>query len=278
MELHFVKLTGAGNDFVAVDNLHGALGSTDQGTLARTLCDRHFGIGADGLLVIESSDKADFRMMYYNADGSLGGMCGNGGRCAAFYARSLGLTAQPLRFEALDFVYQAEFVADTVRLSMKDPADIARSILVQLPDGPLTVHGIDTGSPHIVTFVKDLGGVSVDKMGRTLREHPRFAPKGTNVNFVQRLEDGGVAMRTYERGVEAETLACGTGSIASAVIAHLEFGLKPPIRVRTWSSQYLDVDFKSQGCQITDVKLQGPAVSVFAGTALYDPALKIVWV
>jgi diaminopimelate epimerase len=276
MELHFVKLTGAGNDFVAVDNLHGALGSTDQGALAHAVCDRHFGIGADGLLVIEPSDKADFRMMYYNADGSLGGMCGNGGRCAASYARSLGLTAHPLRFEALDFVYQAEFIGDTVRLSMKNPIDIVKGILLQLPGGPLTVHGIDTGSPHIVTFVKDLRTVPVDELGRTLREHARFAPKGTNVNFVQHLGDGEIAMRTYERGVEAETLACGTGSIASAVMAHLEFRLRPPIRVKTWSSQYLLVDFKSQEGRITDVKLQGPAIIVFTGKALYDTAMKVV--
>jgi len=274
MEVSFVKLTGAGNDFVGVNNLDGVLGTTDQHTLARCLCDRHFGIGADGLLVLERSPIADFRMMYYNADGSYGGMCGNGGRCAALYARSLGLTQQPMRFEALDYVYEAEFLADGINVHMKDPADIRRNIPVQLPDGKRTVHAIDTGSPHVVLFVGDLPNTQVVDVGKQLREHPQFLPKGTNVNFVQRLGDNSIAMRTYERGVEAETLACGTGSIASAAISHLELGMNSPIRIRTWSRQWLTVRFKPSGTSITDVSLEGPAAILFSGTTNYDPSEK----
>ncbi|MBP1655521.1 MAG: dapF [Bacteroidetes bacterium] len=274
MELQFVKLTGAGNDFVGVDNMHGALGSIDQSALARAACDRHFGIGADGLLVLEPSQKADFRMMYYNADGSLGGMCGNGGRCAAFYARTLGRTEDPLRFEAVDYVYEATFPAEGVRLRMKNPRDITRNIPLRLTEGPVTVHAIDTGSPHVVQIVPDLRSVRVTELGKTLREHERFAPEGTNVNFVERLEGNAIAMRTYERGVEAETLACGTGSIASSVIAHLEFGIQPPVRVKTWSGQWLLVGFISTSGGISNVTLEGPAAIVFAGSTIYDPATK----
>lgn len=274
MEVSFVKLSGAGNDFVGVNNLDGALGTTDQFALARSLCDRHFGIGADGLLVLEPSTKADFRMMYYNADGSYGGMCGNGGRCAALYARSLGMSQDPLRFEALDYIYEAEFLEEGIKVRMKDPVDVCRNISVQLPDGKRTVHAIDTGSPHVVLFVGDLPNIQVEDIGKQLREHVQFMPKGANVNFVQRLGDNSIAMRTYERGVEAETLACGTGSIASATISHLELGMNSPIRIRTWSRQWLTVRFKPAGDSITEVSLEGPATIVFRGTTFYDPAEK----
>jgi len=274
MDLRFVKLTGAGNDFVGLNNLHDALGTTDRSALAQVLCDRHFGIGGDGLLIIDRSDRADFRMMYYNADGTYGGMCGNGGRCAALFARTLGLRSEPLRFEALDFIYEASFPSGGVELRMKNPRDIARNIRVNAAGTELTVHRIDTGSPHIVTFVTRLKDVRVTELGKTLREHERFAPQGTNVNFVERLDGNAIAMRTYERGVEAETLACGTGSIASSVIAHLELGLQPPVRVRTWSGQWLHVDFVATPSGITEVRLKGPATIVFEGNTLYDPAGK----
>lgn len=271
MELAFTKLSGAGNDFVALDDRSGQLGATDRGALARALCDRHRGIGADGILIITPSAVADIKMLYYNADGTYGGMCGNGGRCAALYARLLGLPGQELTIEALDFVYRAEFTLHGVRLHMKDPAAIVRGIRVTVGGSTFTVHRIDTGSPHIVTFVNDLGGQDVPGIGRALREHERFSPEGTNVNFVETIDTASLAMRTYERGVEAETLACGTGSVASAVIAHLEYGLRPPIRIQTQSGESLRVGFTSSGTRITDVTLEGPAVSVFSGTTKYDP-------
>ncbi len=272
MELLFVKLTGAGNDFVGVNNLHGVLGPMDQSALARALCDRHFGVGGDGLLILEPSREADFRMMYYNADGSPGGMCGNGGRCASVYAHFLGITKNRLRFEALDYVYEATILKDGVHLRMKNPVDLCRNVQVRLKDATLTVHTINTGSPHIVRFVEDLSDIHVENIGRALREHGQFAPAGTNVNFVQRVNENSISIRTYERGVEAETLACGTGSIASAILAHLEFGLHPPVRVRTRSSHWLTVDFKIKELSITDVTLEGPATIVFSGKAIYDPS------
>lgn len=276
MELNFTKLSGAGNDFVAIDDRDGRLGGIDKAALARALCDRHRGIGADGILVIAPSSIADVKMLYYNADGTDGGMCGNGGRCAAVYARMLGVPGTTLTIEALEYVYRAEFTSHGVRLHMKDPIAIARGIRVTAGGATYTVHGINTGSPHIVTFVNDLSTPDVEGTGRALREHERFAPEGTNVNFVETIDTSALAMRTYERGVEAETLACGTGSVASAVIAHLEYGLRPPIRVRTHSGESLRVDFTIIGSRITDVTLEGPAVTVFSGTTLYDPLKAIV--
>ena len=270
MELAFTKLSGAGNDFVALDDRDGRLGTIDRGALARTLCDRHRGIGADGILIIAPSNIADVKMLYYNADGTDGGMCGNGGRCAAVHARHLGVPGTELTVEALDFVYRAEFTVHGVRLHMKDPVGIVRGIRVTAGGTTYTVHGINTGSPHIVTFVKDLTAPDVEGTGRALREHERFSPEGTNVNFVETLDTSALAMRTYERGVEAETLACGTGSVASAVIAHLEYGLRPPIRVQTHSGESLRVDFTVAGARITDVILEGPAVIVFSGKTFYD--------
>ena len=276
MELAFTKLSGAGNDFVALDDRDGRLGDIDRGALAKTLCDRHRGIGADGILILAPSTLADVKMLYYNADGSFGGMCGNGGRCTAAYARILGVPGDELTIEALDFIYRAQFTAHGVRLHMKDPVNIVRGIRVQANGGTHTVHAINTGSPHIVQFVSDLDRVDVERLGRTLREHERFAPEGTNVNFVQTLDMSVLSMRTYERGVEAETLACGTGSVASAVVAHLEYGLRPPIRVLTRSGESLRVEFNVHGSRIAQVTLEGSAVSVFSGTTLYDPLKAIV--
>jgi diaminopimelate epimerase len=271
MELAFTKLSGAGNDFVALDARDGRLGALDKGALARALCDRHHGIGADGILVLAPSTIADVKMLYYNADGTVGGMCGNGGRCTAVYARMLGVPGNELTIEALDYVYRAQFTVHGVCLHMKDPTAIVRGVRVSAAGDTHTVHAINTGSPHIVMFVNDVKAQDVEGTGRALREHERFAPEGTNVNFVETIDTSALSMRTYERGVEAETLACGTGSVASAVVAHLEYGLRPPIRVRTRSGESLRVNFTAIGSRITDVTLEGPAVTVFTGKILYDP-------
>ena len=269
MEVTFTKLSGAGNDFVAINNMGGGL-TADKNRLARALCDRHFGVGADGIILLEPSMNADFTMLYYNADGSFGGMCGNGGRCAAVFAHARGIAGTTMRFEALGHVYRAEILGSGVRLWMKDPVLPHKSVPVESCGRPWVCHMVDTGSPHVVVFTNDLAGMPVSEVGRALREHASFAPAGTNVNFVQSLGSGDIAMRTYERGVEAETLACGTGSVASSIIACLEHGMKPPIRVRAFSGDTLIVNFKISKDKITDVVLEGPALSLFTGKTLYD--------
>jgi diaminopimelate epimerase len=271
MKISFTKLTGAGNDFVAIDNMGRGL-TVDKNRLSRALCDRHFGVGADGILVLEPSADADFAMLYYNADGSFGGMCGNGGRCSAVFAHANGIAGTTMRFEALGHIYRAEILDNGVRLWMKDPVVPHKSISVDSCGRPWVCHPVDTGSPHVVVFTNDLAGIPVAEVGRALREHASFAPAGTNVNFVQALGSGDIAMRTYERGVESETLACGTGSVASSIIACLEHGMKPPVRVHAFSGDTLIVNFRIDGGKISDVVLEGPALSLFSGKTLYDDA------
>jgi diaminopimelate epimerase len=275
MEIRFVKASGAGNDFVIIDNHDGRL-TCDPAALAKAVCRRHTGIGADGLLLIEPSEKSDFRMMYYNADGSYGGMCGNGGRCIARFAHLSGLTGPRTRFEALGYVYEAEIVGKKVTLKMKPPSAYKSGLRIQTESGLVPASSVDTGSPHAVTYVDDLSAVDVQKAGRALRHHPAFAPEGTNVNFVHILGNQSIQIRTYERGVEAETLACGTGSIACAVVSVIEQGLEFPVHVNVKSGEELIVHGVRDGSNIHDISLEGSAEILFKGTMLYDPSrLKI---
>jgi diaminopimelate epimerase len=271
MEIRFVKASGAGNDFVIIDN-HDRRLTCDPAALARVVCRRHTGIGADGLLLIEPSEKSDFRMMYYNADGSYGGMCGNGGRCIARFAHLSGLTGPRMRFEALDYVYEAEIVGKKVTLKMKSPSAYKTGLRIQTEFGLFPTSSVDTGSPHAVTYVDDLSAVDVQKAGRALRNHPAFAPDGTNANFVHVLGNQSIQIRTYERGVEAETLACGTGSIASAVVSVIERGVEFPVHVNVRSGEELIVRGVLDGSEIHDISLEGGADILFKGTILYDPS------
>ncbi len=270
-QLDFIKMTGAGNDFVIVDNITQLYHLTWAG-ITPGICDRKYGIGADGLIVIEPSRDADFRMLYYNADGSYGGMCGNGGRCAAAYIMSRRGT-QRVRFEALDYIYQAEKSDCLIRLKMKDPKGFKPDVNVEYKGDVLPVAFIDTGAPHAIVFTdrigesirKEIDEAGILSAGRTIRSAPQFAPDGTNTDFLMINRDKTVSMRTYERGVEDETLACGTGAVASAVVASLQHGLKPPVTIVTRSREHLIVDFRITGDTVTDVSLTGPAVEVFSG-------------
>jgi diaminopimelate epimerase len=271
IEIPFTKLSGAGNDFVAVDNTAGQL-LVNWSAFAKAVCERHFGVGADGLLVLEPSSRADFTMLYYNADGSSGGMCGNGGRCCVMFARSNGVEHDDISFEALGYLYRASFTGNGIRVAMKNPEQIRRGIQVRLGADKYLCHAVNTGSPHVVTFVDDLDEVDVAEVGRELRRHKEFQPEGTNVNFVQVLSRGAVAMRTFERGVEAETLACGTGAIASAVITSLERGFQGPVTVRTRSGEDLLVGLSVRGEEICDISLEGHARIIFSSKLLFNPA------
>jgi diaminopimelate epimerase len=265
--LHFTKASGAGNDFVIVDNRDGAV-QQGKNDLAALLCSRHFGIGADGLLLLEKSSKADFAMRYYNADGSYGGMCGNGGRCLARYAFLHGVAGETMRFEALDHVYDACVVGDQVRLHMKDPRNLATDVRLDVGSVPLIGTFIDTGSPHMVLFVDELEDLDVTGLGRKIREH---GPEGTNVNFALVLPDGSIRLRTYERGVEAETLACGTGSVATAVVAFTTKRVSHTnVKIRVRSGELLTVRFTPEAESITDVWLEGSAHILFSGNVLVD--------
>lgn len=270
MQLHFTKMSGAGNDFVVIDNRKNII--TDGALLAKKLCDRRWGIGADGLLLIEKSEKAHYRMMYYNADGSYGGMCRNGGRCVALYSAQNGIAPREQTFEALDHVYKAVVMNTQVILQMKDPKNIISNIVLPIGKKRIRASFIDTGSPHVVLLAKSLANrktnferLPLEKIGRVIRDHKRFKPNGTNVNFVDIAGVNQLNIRTYERGVEAETSACGTGSVASAIMASLLWKLRPPIRVFTKSKRELIVDFDSDRYSARNVTLEGPAEIIFEG-------------
>src|SRR5438132_978780 len=210
--LRFTKMNGAGNDFVIVDNRDGNL-ALDREAIAR-LCDRHRGIGADGLLAVEPAQNgADFRMRYYNADGGEAEMCGNGARCFARFAQKLTGKHDAVSFETIAGKITAEFIGDYVRLAMSEPQDLQLNQELDLKLENVVVHSVNTGVPHAVVVVEDLENVAVARLGAAIRYHDHFAPKGTNVNFVKQLDAQTIAIRTYERGVEGETLAGGTGVV-----------------------------------------------------------------
>ena len=262
----FTKMNGAGNDFVLLDNRSGAA-SLDADQIRR-ICDRHRGVGADGVLAVEAAQtaEADFRMRYYNSDGGEAEMCGNGARCFARFAG--GLANRPLdaiRFETPAGVIGAEFEGERVRLAMSAPRDLRLGESVEAQGRPLVVHSVDTGVPHAVLFVDEPGAADVAGLGAALRYHPYFAPRGTNVNFVGVAAPGRLILRTYERGVEAETLACGTGAVASALIYAAVHGAASPVDVAVRGGEDLRIGFARTDGGFADVTLTGPADFVFSG-------------
>jgi diaminopimelate epimerase len=269
MTLQFTKMSGAGNDFVVIDNRSGAI--SDPRSLARRLCDRRWGVGADGLLLLEKSDKDDYRMMYYNADGSYGGMCGNGGRCLAYYAFLKKFAGAHHAFEALGTRYEASVESDHVALRMANPSDLRLELMLPYGGRPVIGHFVDTGAPHVVVKSSDLSSeqtfddIDLQSFGRATRHHSIFRPHGTNVNVVYLESANQLKIRTYERGVEEETLACGTGSIAAAVIGAMVWKMEAPITVIPRSGHSLMVDFRLTSGEVTDVVLTGPAVVTFEG-------------
>ncbi|MBI3579307.1 MAG: diaminopimelate epimerase, partial [Ignavibacteriales bacterium] len=261
---------GAGNDFVVMDNRSGII--VDGPALAKKICDRRWGVGADGLLLVEKSDKAAYRMMYYNADGSYGGMCGNGGRCIAYFTVTMGIAPKDHSFDALDYVYKAQVTDASVTLRMKDPKNLKMNFVLPIDGKKLRAHFVDTGAPHVVIPVQNISkrklvleGLDVHDLGAKIRYHKKFSPDGTNANFIELTASNQLKMRTYERGVEFETLACGTGSVASAIVGSLLYGLEPPVRIIARSGSTLTVNFKKKGKQFSDVSLSGPAVVTFVG-------------
>ena len=275
----FTKMTGAGNDFVLIDNMNRTL-PIDWPTFAPVACNRRYGIGADGLLVLEPSSQASFTMRYFNADGSEGGMCGNGGRCAAqYFMRTEAL--KDVRFEALNYIYSARQLGDRVELKMKDPSGLNSNVLIDVLGERVRVHWIDTGAPHAILFKDELTETSLrmlnasgmNEIGKIIRYHPAFSPGGTNVDLVEVNGDGSISMRTYERGVEDETLACGTGAVACSAIVALLKGAIPPVSVQTRSNEILKVNFTLRGDRVSGVTLEGSARPVFSGQFPYPQSL-----
>jgi diaminopimelate epimerase len=262
--LKFTKMNGAGNDFVVLDNLDSRL-ALGSGEIAQ-LCDRHRGVGADGVLIVEPpANGADFRMRYYNADGGEAEMCGNGARCFARFATRITGKQGQISFETPAGIIRAACEGENVKLEMSEPHDLTLDRQLQLPSGNLTVHSVNTGVPHAVVFVNDAAKVDVRALGSALRYHPDFAPKGTNVNFVQIVAGQPAIVRTYERGVEDETLACGTGVVATALILNATHGAPSPVSVTVRGGDTLHVSFEKTAAGYRNVSLTGPADFVFDG-------------
>jgi diaminopimelate epimerase len=263
--LRFSKMNGAGNDFVLIDNRVGDLQlAADQ---IVKICDRHRGVGADGVLVLErATNGADFRMRYYNADGGEAEMCGNGARCFARYASRVAGPKEQLSFETPAGVIGATLQGELVRLEMSEPKDLRLGITIPFPDRQVAAHFVNSGVPHVVVPVDDLENVDVPALGSAIRRHDLFAPKGANANFLKERGERQIAIRTYERGVEDETLACGTGVVASALIFAALKNVSGPIGVLVRGGNELQVGFDRTGDQFKNVTLTGPADFVFEGT------------
>lgn len=266
VEFAFSKYSGCGNDFILIDNRSCTFPSQQASLIAR-LCRRADGVGADGLILLEKSEKADFKMRIFNADGKEAEMCGNGLRCLNKFVQELGISAPSLKIETMERELQVEMLGDNVKASMGDPKDIQMNISLPLDGQDCLVHYLDTGVPHAIHFVEDASKVPVDKIGPEIRYHPFFQPKGANANFVQVTGPSSLFIRTYERGVEGETLACGTGATAAAIAAYYQFNMNAPIQVKTKSGQSLTIDFiVDANKQITNVTQSGPAIYHFKGS------------
>ncbi|MBT4918778.1 MAG: diaminopimelate epimerase [Flavobacteriaceae bacterium] len=254
MEIPFFKYQGTGNDFVVIDNRK-LIFPKENSHLIQKICSRKFGVGADGLLLLEKSDIADFRMVYFNADGKLGSMCGNGGRCIVHFAHYLNIIKKQTNFEAFDGMHQASLADGMVSLKMNDVSK------VDVEEDHIF---LNTGSPHHVQLVKKLNNYEVEKKGSFLRNQ-LYGQKGSNINFVEQIDDTLFGVRTYERGVEAETLSCGTGATAVAIaMFELKKTLSNHIQLKT-NGGMLSVTFEKNNLIYQNIYLKGPAILIYKG-------------
>ncbi|MBF0490696.1 MAG: diaminopimelate epimerase [Candidatus Omnitrophica bacterium] len=280
-KIPFVKMVGAGNDFIVID----PIANFDYVKFTQAVCARQTGIGADGVLIFDNSSKSDYQMRIINADGSEAEMCGNGARCMAAYIVAKSKPTKKLfGMDTLAGEVLAEVHGEEVRVRLSDPKDYMSALNITVAGQKMSVDYIDTGVPHTVVFVEGLQEVDVNSLGRLIRNHLRFAPRGTNVNFVEiaspetgKSGNSMVAVRTYERGVEAETLACGTGSVAAALISYLHTHpnvkeqKEASMKVLTASKEVLDVTFDlHEGHKIDNVWLKGTAKVIAKGEYYYN--------
>ena len=271
----FAKLSGTGNDFIVIDHRDPFIPEADQSEFARLVCRRRFSVGADGLILIENSETADFRWQFYNGDGSRAEMCGNGARCAARFAYEKEIAPPAMKFETTAGKIDALILSasgESVKIRLTAPEDLRLNIPMPIGSMDQTLHFINTGVPHTVVLVNDAGMVPVADWGREIRFHETFQPAGTNANFIQVLPGDTLMVRTYERGVEGETMACGTGAVASALIAVLLEQANPPVTVITSGGEQLTIHFSLTGegneKQLdldAGIYLEGPAHKIYEG-------------
>jgi diaminopimelate epimerase len=272
-KIPFSKMSGSGNDFILIDNRGKILDPDRLGDFVPRVCAPKVSVGADGVILIENSAGADFRWRFFNSDGSEAEMCGNGGRCAARFAVLKGIAGEKLAFETLAGIIAAEVSGRRVKLQMGRPFGLELDLQVEIDGTPHSLHFLNTGVPHAVQFVSEVSRVDVKDLGRKIRRHPRFQPAGTNANFAQPVDRKKIKVRTYERGVEDETLACGTGAVASALIAGAKGYVDSPVAVETSGGEILNIHFLKEEDGFARVFLEGDTRLVFEGE-LWEEAYK----
>lgn len=260
-KINFTKMVASGNDFVVIANILRSPVSNPR-FLAKKICDRKHAVGADGLLVLEKSKIADVKMCIFNPDGSEAQMCGNGARCVALY-----LGKPNVKIETRAGIIESQVNGENVRIKLTNPKNLRLNIPIKVNNRTLRVNFINTGVPHTVIFVAGLDKIDVLNLGRQIRYHKRFSPQGTNVDFVEMAKNNSIKVRTYERGVEDETLACGTGAVASALVMSCELVVRSysKINVHTQSGEKLKVYFDKTGYKFSNVWLEGKARIVYTG-------------
>ena len=273
-QITFYKMSGSGNDFIIIDNRNRVVDENDLQDFIAKVCRRKMSVGADGLILVEESESVDFKWRFFNSDGSTAEMCGNGARCAARFAYLNGISGTKVSFETEAGIVSAIVENDQVKIKMPDPIDLKTDYNLELGNGSMQVSSVNTGVPHVVITVGDIDDAEVVKTGREIRFHDSYAPAGTNVNFICAGNDNAISIRTYERGVENETLACGTGSVAAAIVMRYKSKGKSPVKVITRGGGYLYIYFKEDDGRFYDVFLEGDARVIYKGF-LQEDALKV---
>lgn len=263
-DTEFYKMTAGGNDFILLDNRPGSLRPEEMGGFIRQVCTRALSVGADGVIFLETSARADLRARFFNPDGRPT-FCGNGARCAARLAYLKGIAPARMRVETDIMVHGAEVTAQGVSFEMRDPQAFDDSVTAEVEGETIRGTLVDTGVPHLVVFRPVRPEEPIAGLGRALRSHRRFAPSGVNVDFVQQADGGTLSIRTYERGVEGETLACGTGCVAAAVAAAAAGRAASPVLLRTRSGDTIRVRFEGDPRRARAVRLEGQARLVYVG-------------
>jgi diaminopimelate epimerase len=264
--IHFAKYSGTGNDFILVDDRNQQFPLQNSALISK-LCNRHQGIGADGLILLHPSTKADHRMRIFNADGFEAEMCGNGIRCLTkFIVRNHASTPNEFSIETMHRLIGVKLADNDVCVQMGPPTNLRWNLSTPLPEKSFTLHALDTGVPHTVAFVDTLQNLDVITLGHQIRHHPLFQPKGVNANFCRIDHKGELWIRTYERGVEGETQACGTGATACALAAAQIYSLPSPLKVHVLSGEVLTISFTANDASFDNVCMSGPAQQTFEGS------------
>ncbi|PKN52993.1 MAG: diaminopimelate epimerase [Deltaproteobacteria bacterium HGW-Deltaproteobacteria-13] len=271
--IEFYKMSGSGNDFIIIDNRDLSLNISDLPAFVRKVCARKISIGADGLFLIEPSKSVDFKWQFFNADGSMAEMCGNGSRCVARYAYLKGIAGKKMSFETIAGIISAEVKDDVVKVKLTDPSEVKTGIKIEAGGQTFILDSVDTGVPHAVVFVDDPDNCDVYNNGRAIRYHEYFAPRGTNADFIAVIDRHKIRVRTYERGVENETLACGTGMVAAALTAAQRGLVESPVDVLVQSGETLRIYFENKNGLWREIYLEGSVKIVYQGF-LFEEAYK----